>query len=100
VCEARVAAFVGRGSGYYQREFERLGKATGYVASFNPAAAILGPFWLAARQLWGWFWPFLILETLAFVQLCRGLFADLGAEEYARALRLSNSAASRRAEAC
>ena len=99
VCEARVAAFVGRGSGYYQREFERLGKATGYVASFNPAAAILGPFWLAARQLWGWFWPFLILETLAVVQLCRGLFADLGAEEYARALRLSKSAASRRAEA-
>jgi len=99
VSESRIAAFAGRGTDYYKREFERLGTATGYVVSFNPAAAILGPFWLAARQLWGWFWPFLILETLAFVQLCRGLFADLGADEYARALRLSESAASRRAEA-
>ena len=99
VNESRIAAFVGRRTGYYRREFERLGAATGYVVSFNPAAAMLGPFWLAARQLWGWFWPFLILETLAVVQLCRGLFADLGAEERARALRLSHSAASRRAEA-
>ena len=33
------------------------------------------------------------------MQLSRGLFADLGADEYARALRLSTSAASRRAEA-
>ena len=33
------------------------------------------------------------------VQLCRGLFADLGAEESARALRLAKNAASRRAEA-
>ena len=99
VCESRIAAFVGRGTGYYKREFERLGAATGYVTSFNPAAAILGPFWLAARRLWGWFWPFLILETLAFVQLCRGLFADLGADEFARALRLTQSAASRRMEA-
>ena len=99
VCETRIAAFVGHGTGYYKREFERLGSATGYVTSFNPAAAILGPFWLATRQLWGWFWPFLILETLAVVQLCRGLFADLGADEFARALRLSNSAATRRAEA-
>ena len=99
VSEARIAAFIGRGTSYYKQEFERLGAATGYVVSFNPAAAVLGPFWLAARQLWGWFWPFLILETLAVVQLCRGLFADLGAEERARAVRLSQSAASRRAEA-
>ena len=99
VCEARIAAFVGHGSDYYKREFERLGSASGYVASFNPAAAVLGPFWLATRQLWGWFWPFLVLETLAIVQLCRGLFADLGADEFARALRLSDSAVSRRAEA-
>ena len=99
VCEARIAAFVGGNTGYYRREFERLGRATGYVTSFNPAAAVLGPLWLAARRLWGWFWPFLILETLAVVQLCRGLFADLGADEFARASRLAQSAATRREEA-
>ena len=99
VSEPRVAAFVGSGTDYYRREFERLGRATGYVTSFNPAAAALGPLWLAVRRLWGWFWPFLILETFAIVQLCRGLFADLGAEESARALRLAKNAVSRRAEA-
>ena len=99
VSDTSIASFVGPGADYYEREFERLGAVAGYATSFNPTAAVLGPFWLAARQLWGWFWPFLILETLALVQLCRGLFADLGADEYARALRLSTSAASRRAEA-
>ena len=99
VSEPRVAAFVGSGTDYYRREFERLGRATGYVTSFNPTAAALGPLWLAVRRLWGWFWPFLILETFAIVQLCRGLFADLGAEESARALRLAKNAVSRRAEA-
>ena len=99
ISEPSIAAFVGRRAGYYRREFERLGTATGYVVSFNPAAALLGPLWLGARHLWAWFWPFLILETLAVVQLSRGLFADLGADEHARALRLSKSATSRRAEA-
>ena len=99
ISESSLAAFVGRRAGYYKREFERLGTATGHVSSFNPAAALLGPIWLGARHLWAWFWPFLIQETLAVVQLARGLFADLGADEYARALRLSTSAASRRAEA-
>ena len=99
VSESKIAAFVGSSTDYYRREFERLGKATGYVTSFNPAAAVLGPLWLASRRLWGWFWPFLILETLAVVQLCRGLFADLGAEESARATRLAKNAALRRTEA-
>ena len=99
VNESRIAAFVGRNAGYYEREFDRLGAATGYVLTFNAAAAVLGPFWLATRQLWGWFWLFLILETLAVVQLSRGLFANLGADQYARALRLSQSAARRHAEA-
>ena len=69
------------------------------MPAFNATAALLGPVWLAARRLWGLFWVFLILETLAIVQICRGLFADLGASEYARAERLSASAVSRRAEA-
>ncbi|MDE0003830.1 MAG: hypothetical protein OXQ29_14165 [Rhodospirillaceae bacterium] len=62
LCESRIAAFVGSGSDYYRREFERLGKAPGHMTSFNPAAAVMGPLWLAARRLWGWLWPFLILR--------------------------------------
>ncbi len=94
-----VRTFIGSKAGYYRQRFEQLDAATGFVPAFNVSAAILGPVWLAARRLWIHFWVFLILETLAVVQLCRGLFADLGASEYARAERLSDSAASRRAEA-
>ena len=97
--ESDIAAFVGSGAAYYAREFVRLHTSTGHVASFNPSAAILGPLWLAGRQLWNWFWLFLFLEALALVQVSRGLFADLGADEFARAQRLAKSAISRRAEA-
>ena len=97
--ESSIAAFAGSHADYYTREFARLHGSSGHVASFNASAAALGPLWLAARHLWQWFWLFLLLEALALVQVCRGLFADLGAHEYARAQRLANSAATRRAEA-
>jgi len=97
--ESSIAVFVGGGAGYYAREFARLHASTGHVASFNSAAALLGPVWLAARQLWNWFWLFLFVEALAWVQVSRGLFAELGAEELARAQRLAGSASTRRAEA-
>jgi len=53
-------------------------------------AVIAGPYWGAARGLWGYFWTFLVLELMALVQLGRGLWGDLGADKVARAEKLNN----------
>ena len=84
---------------YYARQFERLGEARNFAWTFNWAAALLGPLWLAGRSLWGLFWVFLLAEMVAFVQLGRGLWGDLGAQDAARATRLMQSAAERLAKA-
>ena len=76
--------FAGRNGDYYARQFERLGEARSFAWTFNWAAAVLGPLWLAGRSLWGMFWVFLLAEMVAFVQLGRGLWGDLGAEDAAR----------------
>ena len=76
---ARVPEFVRTSPGYYARQFERIGSRAGFVPTFNAAAALLGPIWFGARGLWSWAVGFLILETIGFVQLARGLFGDLGA---------------------
>ncbi len=94
-----VSQFVWSNSDYYRRAFARLDASPRFVWSFNLAAAAFGPIWYGARNLWGAFWGLLIVETFALVQLCRGLFANLGAEEYARAARLQESAVKRRGEA-
>ncbi|MGB1239117.1 MAG: ABC transporter permease [Pseudomonadales bacterium] len=90
-----VDAFAQQNSEYYIDQFERLGSAANYKLSFNTAAALFGPIWLAARGLWAWFWPFLIAEALMVVQICRGLFANLGEAQLARAERLSAKAEQR-----
>jgi glycine betaine/proline transport system permease protein len=47
-------------------------------------AGLFGPIWFGARGLWSWALPFLIVETLALVQMARGLFGDLAADAFAR----------------
>ena len=94
-----IARFVGFNADYYCREFDRIDNAAGYVRTFNAMAALLGPVWWSARNLWLSFWIFLVLETIAFVQICRGFFADLGYEEFARAERLAGFAIKRSQEA-
>lgn len=94
-----IADFVGVNSKYYEREIARLDTATGFIPSFNVAAALLGSIWWVSRHLWSWFWIFLIFETIAIVQIARGLLADLGAGQLARAGRLAASADRRRSEA-
>lgn len=95
-----IADFVGVSSGYYEREFDQLDTATGlWVTSFNASAALLGSIWWVSRRLWNWFWIFLVLETIAIVQITRGLWADLGAGQLSRAKRLAASAEKRRDEA-
>ena len=53
--------------------------------TFNLAAAALGPLWSAMRGVWGFFWGFLLLEMIAWVQIGRGAWGDLGGEMAARA---------------
>jgi len=83
-----VAEFAGLRSRYYEQAFVQIQNAKGFVFCWNIAAMAFGPLWAAARGLWGFFWIFLVLEMFAFVQLGRGLWGDLGADQMARYDRL------------
>ncbi len=94
-----VQAFAVESAGYYGAEFERIEGKTGFVVSWNSAAAALGPVWGAARGAWGFFWTFLILELFALVQVGRGLWGELGAEELERYNRIRENIERREARA-
>ncbi len=86
--DASIARFVGRNAGYYSRAFHRIHDTTrGVPLTFNWAAAVFGPLWAAGRGVWGFFWGFLILEIIAWVQIGRGTWGELGAESLAQAAR-------------
>lgn len=90
-----VMRFAERNGAYYLAAFQHIHESTALVPlTFNAAAAILGPLWAATRGVWGMFWGFLILETLAFVQISRGIWGDLGGEFASRAIAQSSRAAS------
>jgi len=78
--DSSVAEFAGENHGYYSRQFSKIQGKTGFVFSWNMMAALFGP-------LWG-FWTFLILELFALVQLGRGLWGELGADQISRYERL------------
>ncbi len=79
-----IANFVGQNSSYYEKEFEKIQSASKFPFSWNWAAALIGPFWGAARGLWGFFWTFTVLEILAVVQIGKGFWGELGAKQLAR----------------
>ena len=85
-----IGEFVQRNEEYYVREFGKIQSATELPRSWNTTAAVAGPFWGAARGLWGYFWTFLMFELLALVQLGRGLWGELGADKIVRAERLND----------
>ncbi|WP_375594269.1 hypothetical protein ABWI00_19810 [Algihabitans albus] len=86
--DASIARFVGRNPAYYAKAFHRIHDTTrGVPLTFNWAAAVLGPIWAAARGVWGFFWAFLILEIVAWVQIGRGTWGELGADNLAQAER-------------
>jgi glycine betaine/proline transport system permease protein len=97
--DSSVREFVKDNDAYYGAEFTKIQGAVGFVTSWNPMAAALGPLWGAARGLWGFFWTFLVLELFAFVQLGRGLWGELGADQIARFERLSANVAKRKDQA-
>ena len=84
-----IKDFVGQNAEYYETEFDKIQSATTFPWSWNKMAAVAGPLWGAARGIWGFFWTFLVLEILAFVQIGKGLWGELGADKLARAERLT-----------
>lgn len=94
-----VGEFVKENEEYYSAEFEKIQGTTGFPWSWNTMAAVAGPLWGAWRGAWGFFWTFLVLELFALVQLGRGLWGELGADQLARFERLSVNIAKREQQA-
>nr|WP_067293279.1 ABC transporter permease subunit [Marinobacterium profundum] len=85
-----VHRFAERQGDYYSRQFEKIQSSNRITFSFNPHAALLGPLWASARNVWGFFWMSIIATLFALVLLGRGLWGELGADDLARAERLSS----------
>ncbi len=93
---AQVERFVKTNSDYYRDQFARIGNEAKFVWTFNLWAGLLGPIWFSARGMWNWGLSFLILETLAVVQIIRGLFGDLAAEAWERIAKIEGTLELRR----
>jgi glycine betaine/proline transport system permease protein len=94
--EQQVARFVKTSPGYYRDQFARIGSDSKFVWTKNLWAGILGPIWFSARGMWNWGLAFLILETLAAVQIVRGLFGDLSSEAWERIAQIEGTLELRR----
>ncbi len=94
-----IADFIGPSAIHYKQRFLEAEKSKGVSLSLNLSAVALGPIWAASRSLWAYFWCFAIAELIAIVQVSRGLWADLGADERARAATISRRAAHRSEQA-
>ena len=74
-----IRSFVHTNPDYYISQFDKIGASSRFTPTFNATAGLLGPIWFGARGLWMWAIPLLIIETLGYVQVARGLFGDLAA---------------------
>ncbi len=97
--EASIDEFAQENADYYSAEFGKIQGTTEFTWSWNTMAAVFGPLWGALRGVWGFFWTFLVLELFAFVQLGRGLWGELGADQIARYERLLSNIAKREQQA-
>lgn len=86
-----IRNFVETNPDYYIEQFSKIGRQSKFTITYNCIAGILGPVWFGARGLWSWALAFLIIETVAFVQIIRGLFGDLSAEAWARIASIENT---------
>jgi len=93
-----IIKFVRTNPDYYIGNFDKIGGRSGFTATFNAMAGLFGPIWFGARGLWSWALPFLILETVAIVQVARGLFGDLAAEAMARIASIEGTLELRRSQ--
>ena len=84
--DASIGEFAQKNGDYYANAFHKIHESAGTPAlTFNLAAALLGPVWAAMRGVWGFFWTFLILEVISWVQIGRGAWGDPGAQYTERA---------------
>ncbi|WP_397543342.1 ABC transporter permease subunit [Roseovarius salis] len=91
--DTSIREFAETNGDYYVQAFHKIHDDTGIIPkTFNVWAAVLGPFWAAARSIWGMFWTFLILEIIAWVQIGRGLWGNPGAEFAERAAKQQDRA--------
>ncbi|MFT4782347.1 MAG: glycine betaine/proline transport system permease protein [Paracoccaceae bacterium] len=91
-----IRTFVRTSPDYYIRMFDKIGASSAFTPTLNSLAGLFGPVWFGARGLWNWALPFLIIETLALVQISRGLFGDLGAAAMERIASIEGTLALRR----
>ncbi|MBT8433474.1 MAG: ABC transporter permease subunit [Gammaproteobacteria bacterium] len=94
--EQQVDRFVKTSPGYYRGQFAKIGSDSKFVWTANFWAGVLGPIWFSARGMWNWGLTFLILETLAIVQIVRGLFGDLSSEAWERIANIEGTLELRR----
>ena len=94
--DALVQQFAGHNDDFYVRQFARLGESANFGLTFNSKAALFGPMWFGARNLWGWVLPFMVLEIIALIPLGRGLWSDLGHEYLERAGKIEITLEQRR----
>ena len=94
--ERKVASFVKTNPEYYCDKFAKIGNDSKFVWTVNIWAGILGPIWFSARGMWNWGLTFLILETLAIVQIIRGLFGDLATAAWERIANIEGTLELRR----
>lgn len=92
----QVEKFVKTNPHYYRHQFANIGSDAKFVLTFNLWAGLLGPIWFSARSMWNWGLSFLILETLAVVQIVRGLFGDLASEAWERIANIEGTLELRR----
>ena len=79
--DASISQFAEKNGNYYANAFHKIHESTGFLPNtFNVAAALLGPVWAAMRGVWGFFWAFLILEMIAWVQIGQGAWGNPGAK--------------------
>ena len=81
---SEVETFVSVNEAYYLSQFQAIGDKRGFLFTWNWAAFLLGSIWYGMRSLWANFLPLVALETMAVVQLARGIWGDLGAPILAR----------------
>lgn len=87
----QVERFVKTNPDYYRDQFAKIGSDSKFVWTTNTWAGLLGPVWFCSRGLWNWGLTFLILETLAAVQIVRGLFGDLAAAAWERIAKIEGT---------
>ena len=91
-----IRTFVETSQEYYVEEFTKIGARSKFTLTYNWFAGLLGPVWFGARGLWSWALAFLILETIAFVQIVSGSFGDVSAEAWLRIASIENTLELRR----